>query len=242
MKKLKTIIIDDEPSAIDRLADMLKRNDKVQVIGTFTESVKGVELAKDADLILLDIMMPHFDGIQFAQNIRTNAEIIFVTGDVKRSIESLGAIGVITYILKPVNELNLAEAIDRVYRIKFSQSFPPPSEDTIVNPAFEMVAVKTLTHTYLIKYSEILYGRAHKGNVMLKTVNGNIIVKKTLEGLLEKLSNPIFIRTHNQSFVNKLFIDKVDDINIYLRDCKDSSDILEISRGYKESFWRQLEQ
>ena len=243
MKKLKTIIIDDEPIAIDRLVDMLKGNNKVQVIGTFTDASKAIELAKEADLILLDIIMPKIGGIEFAKDVRTNAEIIFTTAHEEYTKESY-RLGVMSYLLKPFSELQLTQAIDRVYKIKFSQSFPLPSEDTIVNPAFEMVAVKTLTHTYLIKHSEILYGRAHDGKVILKTLNGNIIgniiVNESFEGLLGRLPNSIFIKTHKSYFVNKLFVDRIDRSSIYLRGCKDPSDIVKVSRDQEDNVHDQL--
>jgi DNA-binding LytR/AlgR family response regulator len=243
MKKLRIIIIDDEPSAIDRLVGMLKRYEKVQVIGTFTEASKAIELAKEADLILLDIEMPNINGLEFAKQVRTNAEIIFTTAFEKYALESY-KLGVMSYLLKPVSELELTQAIERVYKIKFSQSFSPTAEDKIVNAAFEMVAVKTLTHTYLIKHSEILYGRAYDGKVILKTLNGNIIsniiVNESFEGLLGRLTNPIFIKTHKSYFVNKLFVDRIDRSRIYLRGCKDPSDIVKVSRDQEDNVHDQL--
>jgi two-component system, LytTR family, response regulator len=239
MNLLKAIIIDDEPTAIDKLLSLLKDNDKINIVGTFTEAKKATELAKDVDLIFLDIHMPNINGIDFAKKVKTKAEIIFTTAHSQYTLDSydLGAIG---YLLKPIDELKLTDLINKVFSIVFTQKNESFSKVNFEIPN-EMIVVNDGAYRTIIKHDEILYGKAYNGKVIIKINNDNITINETLNGLLSRLPSSTFIRTHNSSFVNKNFVLKVDRNQIYLRGCKETADIIDLSRSQEKEFWDKIE-
>lgn len=111
---LRALIVDDEAPARRRLRRKLERIDGVEIVG---EAVDGLDaLSKIADdppdLLLLDVDMPELDGLQLAACAPTT-HIIFVTAHAEHAIRAF-ELEAIDYLLKPVREDRLREAVDRV--------------------------------------------------------------------------------------------------------------------------------
>src|SRR5579863_6212966 len=118
---LKTLIVDDEPIARKVLREELESIAGVEVIG---EADNGaVALHKIAehrpDLVLLDLQMPVMGGLDVVRNIRRGTHmpvIVIVTAYDKYALQAFDA-GAIDYLLKPVGQERLAEAVDRARRL-----------------------------------------------------------------------------------------------------------------------------
>lgn len=115
---LRTLIVDDEPLAVERLQVICARLDGVTVVGTAGDGQAGLRLieALTPDLVLLDMTMPLTDGLTVARKLGTQANppaVIFVTAHDEFAVEAFD-LEAIDYVLKPVSPDRLQRAIQRV--------------------------------------------------------------------------------------------------------------------------------
>lgn len=118
----KVLVIDDEPDILDLLQyNLQKESYEVRVA---EDGIKGVEVAKEflPDLILLDIMMPHQDGVETCRQIRQIPElsdvfVIFLTARIEEYSEIAAFdVGADDYITKPIKPRALMSRINAVFR------------------------------------------------------------------------------------------------------------------------------
>jgi two-component system response regulator AlgR len=115
---LRTLIVDDEPLAVERLQVICARLDGVTVIGTAGDGDAGLRLieALAPDLVLLDMTMPLTDGLTVARTLGTRPNppaVIFVTAHDEFAVEAFD-LDAVDYVLKPVSPDRLQRAIQRV--------------------------------------------------------------------------------------------------------------------------------
>ncbi|RDC61174.1 Protein-glutamate methylesterase [Alteripontixanthobacter maritimus] len=114
---LRTLIVDDEPLAVERLQVICAKLGQLDVVGTASDGAAALRLA-DAlapDLILLDMTMPELDGLQVARKLAEFAKrpaVIFVTAHDNFAVEAFD-LDAVDYVLKPVASDRLARAIER---------------------------------------------------------------------------------------------------------------------------------
>lgn len=121
MTKLRAVICDDEPLAVERLERMLNRVADVEVVGSFTS---GEDLlanyTRRADVMLLDIEMPKVDGFDVVEALsqieRSESDepplIIFVTAHSEFAVDAFDT-GAVDFLTKPVRLSRLQRALER---------------------------------------------------------------------------------------------------------------------------------
>jgi two-component system response regulator AlgR len=114
---LRTMIVDDEPLAIERMQVLCAELDQLQVVGTASDGEAAMRLAEKLkpDLLLLDMTMPGMDGLAVARQLgkRDNPPaVIFVTAHEDFAVEAFD-LEAVDYVLKPVGAERLERAIDR---------------------------------------------------------------------------------------------------------------------------------
>src|SRR6187551_1237117 len=118
MKKLTVLAIDDERPALDELAFLLRRDPRIgEVLGcdSATEALRILQ-DLDVDAVFLDVQMPGLTGLDLAQvltRFRTPPPIVFVTAHDEHAVSAF-ELRAVDYVLKPVREERLAEAVRRV--------------------------------------------------------------------------------------------------------------------------------
>ena len=114
---LRTMIVDDEPLAIERMQVLCAELDQLRVVGTASDGEAALRLAEKLrpDLMLLDMTMPGMDGLAVARALakRDNPPaVIFVTAHEDFAVEAFD-LEAVDYVLKPVAAERLERAIDR---------------------------------------------------------------------------------------------------------------------------------
>lgn len=103
------LVVDDAPENIDVLKAILKGTYNIRVATDGHIAVKIAESAAPPDIILLDVVMPGFDGYEVCKALKNSARtrdipVIFVTAQSDVDHETLGfALGAVDYITKPVS-------------------------------------------------------------------------------------------------------------------------------------------
>lgn len=102
---IRTLLVDDEQPARDRLRQLLAAHDDVEIAGEAEDGVQALERVADVtpDLLLLDIQMPGCSGLEVAASLpRPRPAIVFCTAYEQYAVDAF-ELNAIDYLLKPVN-------------------------------------------------------------------------------------------------------------------------------------------
>ncbi len=200
---LRVLVIDDERPAIDELAFLLDRDPRVRTVltsDTATDALRVLhELAVDA--VFLDISMPGLSGLELAQvlsRFKVPPPVVFVTAHEQHAVEAFD-LNAVDYVLKPVREERLAEAVRRVV-----EGVHPAraGED-------EQVAVELGGITRFDNRSDITYVEAHGDYARLHTADGSHLLRTPLAALEEEWQSAGFVRIHRSLLVSLPHVEEV---------------------------------
>ena len=116
--KMRILCIDDEPLALKLMVSMLEGRPDVGTLCRFSDASKALSCAKTTpfDIAFVDIMLGDANGLDFAQSLRSiqpQCKLIYCTGYPQYAIESITRGIVDGYLLKPVEDRQLQEILDR---------------------------------------------------------------------------------------------------------------------------------
>jgi two-component system LytT family response regulator len=216
---IRTIIIDDEPLAIESLALILKKKcrDDVQVIATSNSPKLGRSLIEEhqPDLVFLDVEMPGMSGIDLLKSFSNPAfHVVFITAFDAYAIEAL-RLSAIDYLLKPIepdditsvvakikteirkNENLLSSKIQNLEKLFAQTSISPESR----------IGIAMAEKIVFINISDILYCEASGVYTIIYLHDGKkMIASKTLGDFESQLSNHKFFRIHHSTLINLNYI------------------------------------
>src|SRR5579885_2024399 len=114
--KIRTIIVDDEELARDRMQSLLAEQPDVEIVGVATDGVSALEMIErtQPDLVFLDVQMPGLDGFEVVENIDQSKlpEIVFVTAHDGHAIRAF-EIHALDFLLKPFDQTRFEKALER---------------------------------------------------------------------------------------------------------------------------------
>ena len=216
---LTTILIDDSPQARRLLRLMLAEHlPNVQILAEATNGTEGFELAQQhqPDFLLLDIEMPEKTGLQLAEELlhyELNCEIIFTTAYSEYAIQAF-RLSAIDYLLKPIQEQDLIEAIRKVQdekNIVQDRKRLQMLTQNLQKDKPQMLCLPVLNGYEYVEIAQIEYIEAEGSYVNIQLSSGKkILISKNLkyfETLLENFQ--FFLRVHRSFLVNKSYIKSV---------------------------------
>src|SRR5690242_2335730 len=118
---MRTLIVDDEPDARDRLARLLGAHPEVVLAGQAHDGLDALEKIEELrpDLLFLDVEMPGLSGFEVVRAIPPDVPlplVIFATGYDQHALAAF-EVNAIAYLLKPIEPERLAQAIERAQRL-----------------------------------------------------------------------------------------------------------------------------
>lgn len=202
--KLKTLIVDDEPLAVERMQVICAKLDELQVVGTASDGGQALRLvdALRPDLILLDMTMPEVDGISVAKSLAKEAQrpaVIFVTAHDNYAVEAFD-LDAVDYVLKPVKPDRLERAVSRALarRGDGARAQSEWLEELWIPHRSELIRIAT---------SEVGRIDAERDYVRLYVGEGDAartyLLLQTIAGLEERLDPDKFIRIHRSTILRK---------------------------------------
>ena len=116
--QLTVLAVDDEKPALDELAFLLRAEDSVAHVHTASDATTALRILRGGsiDAVFLDINMPGLDGLELAgilSNFATPPPVVFVTAHDDRAVDAFD-LGAVDYLLKPLREERLAQAVQRI--------------------------------------------------------------------------------------------------------------------------------
>jgi DNA-binding LytR/AlgR family response regulator len=200
-----SLIVDDEPLAVERLQVLCARLDDIVLVGTATDGLAAQRLmeALSPDLVLLDIAMPGLDGMSLAKRLEDRASrpaIVFCTAYDSFAVDAF-SVGAVDYLLKPVVAERLERAVSRVREARtVAPAVEPPTawiQDLWAPSGTEMIRIPAGRIDHI--QAERDYMRLHVGK-------RSHLIHQTIAELERKLDPDLFIRLHRSSIVRKDFI------------------------------------
>ncbi|GMN02512.1 LytR/AlgR family response regulator transcription factor [Erythrobacter sp. MTPC3] len=201
---LRTLIVDDEPLAVERIQVICAELSDINVVGTASDGAAALRLAEklDPDLILLDMTMPELDGLGVARKLAESDEppaVIFVTAHDHFAVEAFD-LEAIDYVLKPVSGDRLARAIERAVARRGERK-------EIGSKWLEELWVPHRSELLRIAVSEVHQIDAERDYVRLHVGTSeaphSYLLLQTIAGLEARLDPDQFIRIHRSTILRR---------------------------------------
>ncbi len=200
---LRVLVVDDERPALDELEFLLGQDERVAGVLTSDSAAEALRLlqSQDIDAVFLDIAMPGLDGLELAKvlsRFKAPPPVVFVTAHDQHAVDAF-ELNAVDYVLKPVRDERLAEAVRRIVDTTGGQS--PPSDDNI---AVELGGV-----TRFISRADVRYAEAQGDYARLHTGDDSHLLRAPLATLEEEWRESGFVRIHRSLLVALAHIEEV---------------------------------
>ncbi|HYV04246.1 MAG TPA: LytTR family DNA-binding domain-containing protein [Blastocatellia bacterium] len=250
-KCIRTLIVDDESLARERIREMLEGDPEIEIVGDCAngkEAIQAISKLKP-DLIFLDVEMPGIDGFQVLQSLEA-AEmpvVIFVTAYDQYAVRAFDTFA-LDYLLKPFDRERFERSVRRAKTqlLKISDSMNErilsALEQIKTRPVhLERLVIKMNGHVFFIKAAEIDWLEAEGNYVRLHSGKESYLLRDTISALEAQLDPKQFLRVHRSAIVN---IDRIQELQpwfhgeyrIILREGVQ----LTLSRSYREKLHELL--
>tara|TARA_R110000850_G_scaffold9209_3_gene34136 strand:+ start:2734 stop:3516 length:783 start_codon:yes stop_codon:yes gene_type:complete len=209
---IRTLIVDDEPLALERIRIMLSSIDNISVIGECSSGSEAVEAITDEkpDLVFLDINLPDLDGFEILLELTAESVelplIIFQTASDHHAIRAF-EVNAIDYLLKPFRRNRLEEAITKARNLLQAGALNEPRTQIQKWLADERgrrskepsdylrkIEIRERGETFYIPVDEIDYFQADGNYIEVHTPSMVPLWRQTLGKLEGNLDRDRFIR------------------------------------------------
>jgi DNA-binding LytR/AlgR family response regulator len=210
-KKIKCLVIDDEPLAREMLKQYIMGVESLELAGVCSNAIEAISFLKDhpVDLLFLDIQMPQLLGTNFIRTLKSPPKVIFTTAYRKYAVEGF-ELDAVDYILKPISLERFLKAVNKVLQINLSpaQAVNEIKENLTEPTRFLYFRVDRKMVKVLL--NDILFIEGLKDYVKIFTVAKTIVTKHVLSTLEGMLPSDEFLRIHRSYIVS---INKIDSYN-----------------------------
>jgi DNA-binding LytR/AlgR family response regulator len=198
---LRVLVLDDETPALDELAWLLRRDARIAEVHATDSPTEALRMLKEReiDAVFLDIQMPGLDGIELASvlaRFKNPPAVVFVTAHEKHAVEAF-ELAAVDYVLKPVREDRIAEAVRRVLG------------GARIETAVDQVPVERGGVTRFVPVSDIRYVEAEGDYARLHTATESHLVRIPLIQLEQQWSASGFVRIHRSLLVALPYVEEL---------------------------------
>lgn len=204
MNNITCIITDDEPFARKGLQGYVEKIGFLDLKGVCEDALQLSDMLQKqpADLLFLDIQMPHITGVEFIRALPNPPKVIFTTAFEQYALQGF-ELDVIDYLLKPIS-------YDRFLKAAWKARDYFALREKKADATTPYMFAKSNGKLEKINFDEILFIEAMENYAAIHIENRKIIIHTTFKALLEKLPANRFIQTHKSYIVA---IDRVESID-----------------------------
>ncbi|SEM29414.1 two component transcriptional regulator, LytTR family [bacterium A37T11] len=236
---VRCLVVDDEPLALDIVADYIQKVPGLVLAGTTTSALEALTKVQggEADLVFLDVQMPELTGIQFLKIINGKCPVILTTAYPQYALDGYD-LNVVDYLLKPI-------AFDRFYKSvqKVLQSWPSsaPIQHPVLQHAqpehkpTDFIFVKTEHKIQRVDLDNILYIEGLKDYISIFTVTERVITLQNMKRMEDTLPENRFVRVHKSYIVAMDKIASIERGRIFISD-----KVIPIGDTYRDDFFRRV--
>lgn len=210
MSGIRTLVVDDEKLARDRLAGFLASVDGVELVGEARNGVEAVQMIEEShpDLVFLDVQMPGMDGFEVLRSLKGGTpQIVFSTAYDEYAIRAF-EVQAVDYLLKPFGRGRVAAAVDRV-RTRLERGQPSIDVEAVLRRIEEhhktyltQVSVHSGKRILLLAVNDVCWFGVEHRLVYAHNAERGFMTNYTLRELEDRLDPALFFRAHKASLVN----------------------------------------
>jgi two-component system LytT family response regulator len=207
---MKTIIIDDERLARKELNGLLQHYTEIEVVaecGNAEEAKKAIEELRP-DLIFLDIQMPGKDGFQLLEDLEYVPKVIFVTAYDEYALKAF-KVNALDYLLKPVEEERLSEAIHKVTGEHEEEDSLPLAKSDHKLGQEDQIFLKDGEKCWFVSLKDVRMFESEGNYVRVYFQQFKPLILKSLNNLEDRLDHTFF-RTNRKFIVNLRWVQNVE--------------------------------
>ena len=253
MSKIRTLVVDDEPMARERVLSLLKQEDDFEVIGECADGTQAVSVIQhqSPDLVFLDVQMPGCSGFDVIQNVGADRmpTVVFVTAYDEYALRAF-EVHALDYLLKPFGKdrfqetlKHAREALDRRRAgdlgrrlLALVHDIKPGQQERL-----DRLVVKSGGRVFFLRTDEIDWIEAAGNYVRLHLGDESHLFRETMNHMETRLDARRFARIHRSRIVN---IERIRELQpwfngeyvVILR----NGTRLTLSRNYRERLQEQL--
>lgn len=223
---LRALVVDDEAPARDELAWLLRRDERIGTVHVSASATDALLVLRqhDVDVVLLDVSMPGLDGLELASVLRRFQRppaIVFVTAHEQHALEAFD-LQAVDYVLKPVREERLAEAVRRAASAtggsvsgaaepaaRVAGPTGPTGRAAAGPPADVEIPVERGGVMRFVPRSRISHVEAQGDYARLHAGTDSYLVRIPLAQLAEEWAEAGFVRIHRSSLVSLAHVEEV---------------------------------
>ncbi len=234
---IKCVIIDDAKATIDTLAEYIGKVNFLQLVGTSTSSVIGIELVKkhQAHLLFLDVDMSRISVLDVMWILQSRVKVIFCTAysasELAVEIHELNAVD---YLMKPILFDLFLKAVRKVKHNEGYNQLPVLQQDYF----FVRVSHKGKKIRVEVKSIEFVEARKNYIAIYLNKDKLPVIAYGTLCDLEKHLPAVNFIRVHKSFIISVAGVYAIEKNTIKL--LYHSQALIPLGRSYKDAFLQAI--
>ena len=252
MSSIRTLIVDDEPMARERLAGLLAQEADVEIVAQCADGREAVSAIQQLspELVFLDVQMPGLDGFGVIEQIGVDRMpmVVFVTAYDEHALQAF-EVHALDYLLKPFGRDRLRQCLDhaRHYRdrsragdlgrslLALVQDFRPEQKKP------DRLVVKSGGRVFFVRTDDIEWIEAAGNYVRLNLKDQSHLFRETMTQMEARLDPQRFVRIHRSRIVNTDHITELQPwFNWEFVVVLHNGTQLRLSRGYRERLEQQL--
>jgi two-component system response regulator AlgR len=230
---LRTLVVDDEPLAIERMQILCAGLAAVHLVGTAHDGAAALRMiqALEPDLVLLDIAMPGLDGLAVARAVEGRQRppaIVFCTAYDQHAVAAFD-VAAVDYVLKPVSAERLAKAVGRVKQAR-QRGDPAAAASRWVQEFW----VPHRSEMIRLAACDVERIDAERDYMRLTAAGRSYLLHETISELERRLDPDQFVRLHRSTIVRRSCIARLahDGLGAWRAELKDGSGV-RIGRTYQ---------
>ena len=252
MQKIRTLVVDDDPLARERLTSLLGLETDIEVIGQCRDGGDAARAITEhtPDLVFLDVQMPGLNGFEVIEAVGTEKMplVIFVTAYDQHALKAF-QVRALDYLLKPFERERFHEALQRA-RTQIQRAETGDLGRRLLalvkdlrrdQPKTDRLVVKSGGRLFFLRTDEIDWIEAAGNYVRLHVGNTSHLLRETMNAIESRLDPEKFFRIHRSRIVNMERIQEMQpwlngEYAVLLR----TGTRLTLSRGYREKLQDRL--
>ena len=214
MKHIRTLIVDDEPAARNRIARLLATEADIELIGECRNGQEAIEAVQKhrPDLMFLDVQMPQMNGLEVVERIPADRRpfVVFVTAHDQYALKAFD-VNAVDYLLKPYDDERFHNSLEKAKRFMELRSSSKLTgrlmdlmrEHMLSNSEFtEHFVIREKGREHKVPVDDILYLRAEGNYLCLKLKDRQFLYRLTMNAVESELDPERFLRIHRSYIVN----------------------------------------
>lgn len=191
MRRHGVVIIDDESLARQRLRQLLHEAPDFEVVGECADARRVADVVRELrpEVVFLDIRMPHVDGFEAQEAIRSLVRhVVFVTAHAEHAARAFD-VAASDYLVKPVTQARFRAALDRIRR-------------TLGEPGSERILLGGRQGGASVDVNDVSWVEADGAYVVVHAAGRKHVLRESMARILDRLGAGMFVRIHRSAGIN----------------------------------------